>query len=485
MRDVEGEKDKTVDEVREQVAATRLVELRPHFLKQHWAKLIQILKHRYVIRGLVAAILLIVSIGVTLLMYTWDQHLIADGVVVSGINVSHLTFDQAQAKVIEEVHRLENQTIQLNVEQQKLEMHLNDLGLSINSDTALQEAYAIGRRGSLFAKASEKLSANKGLSVNFTQKWDHEKFKAALYEKLKSFNKPAVDASFDLTNENTMNIKSEQIGRAVDTDALISIIEKLNIYQPMNSIDVGFKEQQPKVFASQLESQKINGLLASFTTHFDPTQTGRTENIRLAAKALDKSMIKPGDTFSFNQIIGPRTEEEGYKDAFIIVNGQFVPGLGGGVCQVSSTLYNTGLLADLSVVEHNNHDLAITYVPLGQDATVAYPDLDLKFNNNSEGYLLIRTIMHYNTLTIEMYGKTKPGQQVVITDSTQSVIPAGEQQVKNPELTPGTTRVIQKGQPGYVVSSIRVVKVNGQVVSTESLGQSRYKPVPTIIEVAP
>jgi len=266
---------------------------------------------------------------------------------------------------------------------------------------------------------------------------------------------------------------------------LLNKLTGMNIIKPVPEIKVEFKDQQPQLTAAQLEDQKITGLIASYTTRFDPSQSERTENVMVATKALDMAVVKPGDTFSFNKIVGERTVAGGYKDAYIIVDGKFVEGLGGGICQVSSTLYNAGLLADLSVVQRTNHDLAISYVPLGQDATVAYPDLDLKFNNNSGGYVLLRTKTSPNTVTIDLYGKVKPGQEVTITNSTESIIPVEEQRLVDETLAHGVSILKQQGHPGSIVKSVRTVKVNGKVVSSEPLQQSRYLSVPTIYSVGP
>jgi vancomycin resistance protein YoaR len=122
-------------------------------------------------------------------------------------------------------------------------------------------------------------------------------------------------------------------------------------------------------------------------------------------EALDGVVLTPGEEFSFNKTVGERTASAGYKEALIIVNDEFVPGLGGGVCQVSSTLYNAVENANLTITERHPHSLEITYVPPGQDATVAYPYLDFKFANNTSGLLLIRSSIHGNTLTFELYGK--------------------------------------------------------------------------------
>jgi len=143
--------------------------------------------------------------------------------------------------------------------------------------------------------------------------------------------------------------------------------------------------------------------IAQYSTHFDSTQVNRTENIRLAAKTLDGKLLASGERFSFNESVGERTAEAGYKEAMVIVGDAFTPGLGGGVCQVSSTLYNAVILANLEVLERHRHSLPVDYVPSGQDATVAFPVLDFKFRNTTDTYLLIRSFVEGNTLTFQLY----------------------------------------------------------------------------------
>ncbi|MDQ7095666.1 cell wall-binding repeat-containing protein [Desulfosporosinus sp. PR] len=146
--------------------------------------------------------------------------------------------------------------------------------------------------------------------------------------------------------------------------------------------------------------------IAQYSTQFDATLVNRTENLCLAAKALNGKLLAPGERFSFNKSVGERTAEAGYKEALIIEGNTFTPGLGGGVCQVSSTLYNAVVLAHLEVLERHPHTLPVGYVPSGQDATVAYPVLDFKFRNSTDSYLLIRSLIEGNTLTFQLYKKT-------------------------------------------------------------------------------
>lgn len=438
-------------------------------------------KNLQIISGILLAVIL--SVTISLMIYTRDQHKMLSGITIAGISVGNLSQDEAKALINHEIDRLVNQTIKLNTGKKEIEVKLKDLGLSLSADSALQKAYELGRSGSLPYKVMTKMSASKGVNFELSHTWEDKILRDYLNKTLNEYNDPAQDASFKITPQNTMSITSEHVGLVYDQETLTSQIKKIDIYKPPEKIKVDFKEQLPQITAKQLEDQKITGLLATYTTHFDPSQAARTENVLLAAKSLDMAVIKPGATLSFNKIVGERTIAGGYKDAYIIVNGQFVPGLAGGICQVSSTLYNTGLLADLPITQRTNHDLAITYVPLGQDATVAYPDLDLKFNNNTGGYLLIRTNSNPTSLTINLYGKVKPGQEVLISNKTESVIPPEEQRHVDETLGHGASVVKQHGQSGYVVETTRTVKMNGKVVTSELLNKSVYKALPTIIAV--
>ncbi len=147
----------------------------------------------------------------------------------------------------------------------------------------------------------------------------------------------------------------------------------------------------------------VKGPVSQYSTNFNSTLVNRTENIRTAAKALDRIQLAPGERFSFNEIVGKRTTEAGYKEAPIISGDTFIPGIGGGVCQVSTTLYNAVVLADLEILERHHHSLPVDYVPPGQDATVSYPSLDFKFRNTLDTFLQIRSYVEGDTLTFKLY----------------------------------------------------------------------------------
>lgn len=440
---------------------------------------------KYVLLALLFITLtLAITLGINFMLYASDDHLMDESIVISGIDVGNLTKEQAEIKINDQLHKWLAQPLKLQANGEVVEVALDELDPKVDLSRSLDAAYEIGRKSSIFAR-TKKATTTQTDQYNLNLSWDEQKLTEALKASLAQFEKEPVDATFKVNEKNLMEILPEQMGQSIDTEALVTQIKEVPLFQDPAPIKVGLQEVKPAVTAADLEAKKIDGLIASYTTWFDPANVERSANVRLAAEALDGALIEPGKVISFNEIVGERTGDKGYQDALIVVNGEFVPGLGGGICQVSSTLYNAGLLANLKIDERTNHGLAVAYVPLGQDATVVYGALDLKFNNSTGGYLLLRSKIGNGFVTIEFYGKGTPGQEVLITNQVEKVLPFETQTTVDPKLAPGTQIIKQHGQNGYVATATRIVKVNGQVVETQSLGRSTYIPLAQIIIKGP
>ena len=410
------------------------------FYKQHKLILITF--------GIPAAIILIS--GISLGIYTRDRGICIKGIMIASTDISNLTKPEAQKKIGLETKTLLAQTVTLQLGETTLLLTLDQLGLSLTTNEAIEQAYKLGREGNIFKKASTKArSAVYGVNLSLTKSWDDLNLKDILKTKLTPYEKAPVDATYSFSEDNQMEIHTEKKGRAIDLDSVIAQIKTLDIFKP-NPVLVSFKEISPTISTAELEKQKITGLLATYTTDFNTSQANRTENIYLATQALNGKILKPGETFSFNDSVGPRTSSAGYKEAPIIVNGEISSGLGGGVCQVSTTLFNVLLLADLPISERTNHDLAVAYVPRGQDATVDYGNLDLKFRNNTGGFILIKCKTVQNSLTFSLYGQVKNNQEVTISTS-------------NDPLNPN------------VIFTWRTVKLNGDLSKREKIASSYYR----------
>jgi len=360
-------------------------------------------------------LILILSIVMTLyaaltlsfVLYLWDRGEIANGVVLE-IPLGQLRLEEARLKLAQMNEKIVNRPVLFISEGKKLSLTMKELGFSCAYDEPLQQAYLIGREGTFLNQAINKYKASWGITFKPDYQWDDIVLKETLSKQLSSLNLPAEEARFSITPDNAMQIISEKPGKQVDIASLIEIVKKLGSNQAEMMIPVPLKTVAPIITKTDLEAVKMTGLLSNYTTQFNPNQKERTHNIMLAAKAIDGKLLKPGEEFSFNQTVGPRTVETGYQTAIVIEGDKFVPGLGGGICQVSSTLYNAVRLgSSQSITERSHHSLPVTYVPPGQDATVAYPLLDFKFRNDSDGYLLIRSLVNSNTVAISIFGKKK------------------------------------------------------------------------------
>ncbi|HEY8910051.1 MAG TPA: VanW family protein [Desulfosporosinus sp.] len=352
------------------------------------------------------AVTLLGTIALILAIYTWDRGVIANGVVLSGIPLGQLRIEDAHTKLEQNKKDLLNRPVHFVTAEKTISISLGELGLTYSYDLALEQTKLIGRKGTIFEKAYRKFKASWGISIEPQFEWNDRALKDAFNKHLVPLGTPSENAHFIITPDNTMEIVPEKLGKQVDIDSVSASVKKLTLNQT-ETIPIPFKEISPAITKTELDKLKMTGLLSSYTTYFNSNQIGRTENIRLAAKSIDLTVLKPDEEFSFNKTVGERTVEAGYQMAIIIEGNQFVPGLGGGVCQVSSTLYNAVQQASLTVSERSHHSIAITYVPPGQDATVAYPNLDFKFKNDSGGYLLIRSSVTDGTLTFSIYGKQK------------------------------------------------------------------------------
>ena len=223
-------------------------------------------------------------------------------------------------------------------------------------------------------------------------------------------------------------------------------------------------------------------LRAQFYTSYTTSTDERKANILLAAKSLDNILVAPCEEFSFNRTVGERTEKRGYKVSKIIVNGEFVDGVGGGVCQVSTTLYNAVLLAGLNVIEYHPHSLPVSYVAPSFDAMVNSGWADLKFINNTHNPIIIRAYADGATLKMEIYGQ--PMTEKYSRKSTITAeIPAPEYEVvfdelgEYPDLYEGESRVIKYGKAGYKSEGYLITTKNGKLVSMKKIRSDSYSAI--------
>jgi vancomycin resistance protein YoaR len=233
---------------------------------------------------------------------------------------------------------------------------------------------------------------------------------------------------------------------------------------------------------AQAKAMKISGLVASYQTFYGG-EPNRIHNVQLVAHLVDRHLIAPGQTFSFNGTTGDRSANKGFLEAPVIINGEVTTGLGGGVCQVSTTVFNAAYEAGLPIVERTNHALYISHYPQGRDATVNYPDVDLKFRNDTGGWLLLRTWVGSSSLTVALYGT--PTHRRVDTETRPLVVtgPAPTKDVRDPTMFKGEKVVEQTGEPPRSTSVRRKVYDAAGKLLSDATFYSSYRGEPTVVRV--
>ncbi|MDD2629578.1 MAG: VanW family protein [Limnochordia bacterium] len=216
--------------------------------------------------------------------------------------------------------------------------------------------------------------------------------------KAQVYNTPPVNAQID---KKTREIIPGEMGRMIDIDGTVRMVLEAS---PRESLSSVVSEIRPEITFEMLVM--LDESLGVFHTTLMGSP-GRMQNIRLCMEAINNTVVGPGETFSFNQVVGERTYEKGYRPAPVIVGSSVIDDIGGGVCQVSSTLYNAVRLAKLEIVERHLHGMSVTYIARGMDATVAWPDVDFKFRNNTTLPVIVSAVVAGGQVRVEIVGKRR------------------------------------------------------------------------------
>lgn len=380
------------------------------------------------------------------------------------------SFDKKRAgDILEELNKkisVDVKEAELSIQENKVTIRSGHHGEKIDTDATLK-------------LIDESIKASKGgtieapLLVTPPDKIDTED----IYTKI---NRDVADAVFK-TNGKTFEFKPHQVGRSIDKAALVSIADELDKTEDTEKVlPVTFTK--PKVTVDELKNNLFKDTLASSSTSFNTVGTNnanRGVNIRLAMKNINGVILGPGDVFSFNDIVGERTAEAGYQEAHTYVGGKVVDGIGGGICQVSTTLYNSVLFTDLSVTERTNHYFPVHYVKLGRDAAVSFGTVDFKFKNTSKWPVKIEGwVTDNNRINFRILGtKETPNKEIIITHKTLKTLYYETKYINDPKLKEGETRVNTEGDNGSIVETYKTVKVNNKVVSETKLHTSYYHPL--------
>lgn len=408
---------------------------------------------------------------------------ILGGIYIGQIDLSGMTADEAFDKVNQFVEGLKGRNVTFGVADDRyVAVTVGDLGLKWENPSVVEEAAAFGKSGNFIKRymaIQDLKSSSKVFDLSLSL--DEAAVRQVLEEQCASYNTPAKNATMTRVN-GAFQIEDGQTGEAVNIEeSLIKIVEYITDGWNYNdaSIDLVIDVTEPRGSAEELS--KLTDVLGTYSTSYSSSSAARRKNVENGCRLIDAVLLYPGDEFSTYETIKPFTEENGYYPAGSYLNGKVVESLGGGICQVSTTLYNAVLLAELEVTERINHSMIVTYVKPSMDAAIAESaGKDFKFKNNLNSPVYIEGVTEGKKITFTIYGaEERSANHKVTYESETLTVTEPDREVINAAADKSVGVIdVQAAHTGYTARLWKIVEEDGAEVSREIINKSTYKVSP-------
>lgn len=441
--------------------------------------------------ALTAALVCAAGVYVGTTVYAQDaqnpsERTIADNIYIGDIAVGGMTEAQAVEAVDDYVKSLGDTEFTLTVDDKSVVAKASDFGIEWSNRVLVKDAMDVGRTGNLIERyKSKKDLEHENLVYDITYTADKDKVTQFLETNTADMNQDAIN--YGLKRENgAFSIIDGQNGVAVDVDTsaqeIVSYIED-TWNQNDATIELAASVVEPEGTKEQLE--RVKDVLGTYTTDFGTSSAGRAQNVRNGASKINGHVLYPGEQFSVYEAVNPFTAENGYELAGSYENGTTVQTYGGGICQVSTTLYNAVIRAELAIDERFCHSMIVSYVKPSMDAAIAGTYKDLKFTNNYDFPIYIEGYTTGMQITFTVYGEeTRPaGREVIFESETTSTTEPETKFVSSDSQPIGYVNTDQNSHTGYTARLWKIVKENGVEVSREPYNNSTYNASPKIITV--
>lgn len=433
-----------------------------------------------IISGVITAILIM---GVTAGVYAQrmlNVPTIHPHVTVQGIAIHDLLPEVAKQKLKAQLEtELEDRRLNLILNDQEWSASFRELGFHYFYEEALEKAMNFGRSGGVVSRLNaikELRAAPVHLLLNHD--FDESLLEAFVARVAEEVYVAPEAAGFE-RRANGFHVEPEVPGRELDkADAFAQAVKVL---LGENTEPVQLSLYVLSAYPTAADLNQIETVISEFSTTFNAGEVGRAANLRLGSSSIDGILLLPGDEFSFNETTGPRVASAGYQEAPVIIRGELVPGIGGGICQVSTTLYNAVVRADLFVVERTNHSLPVSYVPLGHDATVAFNLLDFRFRNNQQAPIFLESEVRGNRITVRIFGKNKERPDIDLVSRVVQVVEPTTETRYDHGMYVDEKRVEREAKPGFRVVTYKVYREGGREVRREEITRDNYRPVNGIV----
>ena len=406
------------------------------------------------------------------------------GVQAYGIDLGGKTKDEAVNILNDQlISLIGNKVITVTVGDKIFELKYSDINPTVSADETIEEALNYGKDKKLFDK-KKMIKDGVDFKVDTVLSYDEEKVKEFATSVNEQVKVDAIDAKISINGSN-ISITPESIGKHIDIDDLYNKIKECVDPDPekVEAVSIDLQEYSPRITSEALN--KINGVMSSFSSTFGTSDTGRVENLRVSTSYINGTLLMPGDEFSYNGTIGETTPERGYKEANTYVGSKIVPGYGGGVCQVSSTLYRAVMQANIRSTERRNHSMTVGYAKPGLDATVAAGYIDYKFVNTYDFPIYIQGYLSGNKVVFNVYGNKEAmgGKTYDMVNEIVETYDYKTEEVQDPNLEEGKRVVTSSGAKGYKAKGYLVTYENGVQVNKELISTDVYSTRNEVVSV--
>lgn len=494
----------------------------------------------------ITIIMLLLIVSTIFSIININNENIISGISIEGIDISGLSKKEAMDKIQNLYQEKKQKEIGIRYKEYETSLNSTIIEVNYEVESAVDKAYLIGRDSNIFVNNYNILFTLIGKkNINVEMKLNEEVAKKTIQDISMNLPGVIVESSYSIEGDKLIITKGKE-GITIDIDELLGRVkENLNniniieddidipvidkkpkeididkihneiykeakdayytkepftVYPEVEGIDFNVEDAKkilqeekgeyeislvitkPNITIADIGTEAFPDKLATFTTRYDVSNKDRTVNLVLACQKLNEKVVSPGEVFSYNKTLGARTVAAGYKNAKVYSNGEVVDGIGGGICQISSTLYNSVLLANLEIVERRNHQFVTSYLPAGRDATVVYGMTDFQFKNIRKYPIRIVASAQNGIATVSIYG-LKEENEYTFTFNTKTIasIPFTVKYVEDSTLPVGTEKIKQKGANGLKTETYITKILNGKVVSTTLLSKDTYDAMNKIV----
>lgn len=440
-----------------------------------------------IVLAVIGIAILGIGIGGTTYIYkevkAFDK-VFALGVSVDGLSISGLTRDEAYDMLQKHIEDdLKSKKLILAYGDVSVEIPYLELGIMYNIDEVLDEAYQVGHSGNVFQRyqyATNPYPEEKSFTLSCG--YNHENIHKIIENNANKFYKEAVNATIKRVNRQFV-ITDEVDGQELDQVATLENITTFLENNQSGKVEAAIKVVEPAYTAESFKD--IQNLVASFYTTYNNADPNRNVNLKVGSEKINTTVL-PGEIFALSKFIEPITYEGGYRASKVIVNGMLEEGIGGGICQVASTLYNALLMTDLEITMRQNHSLSVAYVPLGRDATYSTNSIDFQFKNNSQYPIFIESYCENNKLYVNLYGHIdlKPKYTIKFDSvTTETIHPPATKYVEDPTLPEGQKIEEVTALYGKKVKLYKLYYDGNALVKKELVNDSYYRPRASVVKV--